>query len=123
MKIDLRKFRNDRGISQIQMGSILGSKQPNISAIENEGKALTPDQYRILVSKYGEEEVLKYKMQENSSEALSAGVTVAREAWELIQSQIKIIQSQQETIKAQQQTISFFTKKDGAGNAPDANAG
>lgn len=61
---DLKSLRKKLGLTQAQMGDILGCGQTNISEIERNGKDLELDQYNILIKKYGEEEINKY-VQEN----------------------------------------------------------
>jgi len=64
----LEKFRKENGnLSQKQIAEILGCRQPNISAIENDNKDLTPEQYAILFEKYGKDHVMSFVY--NSEEA------------------------------------------------------
>lgn len=60
---DLKSLRKKLGLTQAQMGDILGCGQTNISEIERNGKDLEPDQYNILLEKYGKEEIDKYIQQ------------------------------------------------------------
>lgn len=60
---DLKSLRKKLGLTQAQMGDILGCGQTNISEIERNGKDLEPDQYNILLKKYGKEEIDKYIQQ------------------------------------------------------------
>lgn len=57
---DLKSLRKKLGLTQAQMGEILGCGQTNISEIERNGKNLEPDQYNILLETYGEDEIGKY---------------------------------------------------------------
>lgn len=57
---DLKSLRKKLGLTQAQMGEVLGCGQTNISEIERNGKDLEMDQYNILVEKYGKEEIDKY---------------------------------------------------------------
>lgn len=61
---DLKSLRKKLGLTQAQMGDILGCGQTNISEIERNRKDLELDQYNTLIEKYGEEEINKY-VQEN----------------------------------------------------------
>lgn len=57
---DLKSLRKKLGLTQAQMGEVLGCGQTNISEIERNGKDLEMDQYNILLEKYGKEEIDKY---------------------------------------------------------------
>lgn len=48
----LKEFRNANGLNQIEMASILGCTQGNISRIENQMADLEEKQYAILYEKY-----------------------------------------------------------------------
>lgn len=57
---DLQSLRKEHRITQKDAAILLGCKQPNISAIENDGKDLTEEQLNILIDKYGKENVMRY---------------------------------------------------------------
>lgn len=124
MKIDLRKFRKDRGLSQKQIGSMFGTGQTNISMLESGNRDLTDEQYDILVKNFGESEVLKYASRDKQEPKQSEfDLPLSLEAWEIIKQQTQIIKSLQEVIKSQQNTIDFLSKKDSTIKCvPDANA-
>lgn len=124
MKIDLRKFRKDRGLSQKQIGSMFGTGQTNISMLESGNRDLTDEQYDILVKNFGESEVLKYASRDKQEPKQSEfDVPISLEAWEIIKQQTQIIKSLQEVIKSQQNTIDFLSKKDSTIKCvTDANA-
>ena len=125
MKIDLRKFRKDKKLSQNQIGSMFGTGQTNISMLEKENRDLTDEQYDILVKNFGESEVLKYASRDKQEPKQSEfDVPISLEAWEIIKQQTQIISSQQEVIKSQQNTIDFLSKKDNTvTNAKNVNVG
>lgn len=123
MKIDLKKLRKDKGLSQKEVGEMFGTGQTNISMLENGNRDLTVEQEKILINIFGENEIAKYKIHtsESSNENQSPSMV---EMWEMVKQQTTIISSQQDVIKAQQNTIDFLSKKDNiAMNAHDANAG
>lgn len=123
MKIDLKKLRKDKGLSQKDVGEMFGTGQANISMLENGNRDLTEEQKNILINIFGENEIAKYKIHtsESSNENQSPSMV---EMWEMVKQQTTIISSQQDVIKAQQNTIDFLSKKGNiAMNAHDANAG
>lgn len=112
MKIDLRRFRKDRGLSQTEIGSMFGTGQTNISMLENGNRDLTQDQYQILIDEFGESEILKYEIKEPENEdKLGNEFSLKIDALEIINSQIRIISSQQDVIKSQQNTIDYLLRK------------
>lgn len=58
--IDLKRFRLENGISQMEICELLGVKQPYISNIENGKRPLNEDKFSILYNHYGNI-ILKYK--------------------------------------------------------------
>lgn len=123
MKIDLKKLRKDKGLSQKEVGEMFGTGQTNISMLENGNRDLTVEQKNILINIFGENEIAKYKIHtsESSNENQSPSMV---EMWEMVKQQTTIISSQQDVIKTQQNTIDFLSKKGNtATNAQDANAG
>lgn len=123
MKIDLKKLRKDKGLSQKDVGEMFGTGQTNISMLENGNRDLTEEQKKILINIFGENEIAKYKIHtsESSNENQSPSMV---EMWEMVKQQTTIISSQQDVIKAQQNTIDFLSKKGNiAMNAHDVNAG
>lgn len=124
MKIDLRKFRKDKRLSQKDVGVLFGTGQANISMLENENRDLTDEQYQILINTFGESEILKYSVIEiEQPVSIEGHVPITLDAWEIIKKQTQIISSQQEVIKSQQNTIDFLSKKDSTAiNVKDANA-
>ena len=125
MKIDLRKFRKDKKLSQNQIGSMFGTGQTNISMLEKENRDLTDEQYKILINMFGESEILKYTVREVKETAPIEGhIPIAMDVWEIIKQQTQIIGDQQEVIKSQQNTIDFLSKKDNTvTNAKNVNVG
>jgi len=129
MKIDLRKFRNDKGLSQSQIGELFGTKQANISMLERESRSLTPEQYNKLIDVYGEREVSKYIL--NDAPILSSEIVISKDVWDMITSQQQTIQSQQNDLQKLRdeianlnKTIEVLTKKSGtAGDASTAHVG
>jgi len=63
---DLKKLRESLNLRQTDMASLLNCTQSNIAQMEKEYKELTPEQYRILIAKYGENTVNKYTMSEDA---------------------------------------------------------
>lgn len=123
MKIDLRKLRKDKGLSQKEIGEWFGTGQANISMLENGSRDLTDEQKNILMRKFGEDEVAKYKVHEPESSTENQ-MPATIEVWEVIKQLTQTINSQQEVIKAQQNTIDFLSKKSNtAMGAHDANVG
>jgi|SRR5690554_4587126 len=123
MKIDLKKLRKDKGLSQKEVGEMFGTGQTNISMLENGNRDLTVEQKNILINIFGENEIAKYKIHtsESSNENQSPSMV---EMWEMVKQQTTIISSQQDVIKTQQNTIDFLSKKGNtAVNVHDANAG
>lgn len=53
-QIDLKKFRADRKLTQVDLGELFGCNQNFISDIENGKKTLPPDKLEILKEKYGD---------------------------------------------------------------------
>lgn len=58
--IDLKRFRLENGISQMEICELLGVRQPYISNIENGKRPLNEDKFSILYNHYGNI-ILKYK--------------------------------------------------------------
>ena len=58
--IDLKRFRLENSISQMEICDLLGVKQPYISNIENGKRPLNEDKFSILYNHYGNI-ILKYK--------------------------------------------------------------
>lgn len=58
--IDLKRFRLENSISQMEICELLGVKQPYISNIENGKRPLNEDKFSILYNHYGNI-ILKYK--------------------------------------------------------------
>lgn len=56
---DLKKFRSDNKLSQVDVAFLFDCGQPNIAAIERDGRDLTPSQIDVLKSKFGD--VSKYQ--------------------------------------------------------------
>lgn len=118
-------------LTQSQLADILGMKQSQYSLVENGKQSLPLSKLDLLYEKLGVSPAWMIMTGDFPADKESiTGLTGARiqtsgdsDAIEAIKLQAKVISEQQETIKAQQQTISFFTKKDGADNAQDANAG
>jgi transcriptional regulator with XRE-family HTH domain len=65
MKIDLKRFRKDKKLSQEAVGTMFGTGQTNISMIEKDDRSLTEEQFNILIERYGEDEISKYAIIEN----------------------------------------------------------
>lgn len=61
--IDIKKFRNDNNISQIEICTVLGIKQPYLSAIENGKRPLNEEKFALLYKQYGDI-IMKYKSTE-----------------------------------------------------------
>lgn len=61
--IDIKKFRTDNNISQLEICTILGIKQPYLSAIENGKRPLNDEKFTLLYKQYGDK-LLKYKTTE-----------------------------------------------------------
>ena len=61
--VDIKKFRLDKNISQAEICTVLGIKQPYLSAIENGKRPLNEEKFTLLYKQYGEE-ILKYKTSE-----------------------------------------------------------
>lgn len=64
---DLKRLRKEKKLKQGDIADILQCGQPNISAIENEGKDLTPEQMDLLISKYGKEYILGFYSESSQS--------------------------------------------------------
>ena len=58
--IDIKKFREDKHISQSEICTVLGIKQPYLSAIENGKRPLNEEKFTLLYKQYGNE-ILNYK--------------------------------------------------------------
>lgn len=61
--IDIKKFRIDKNISQSDICTVLGIKQPYLSAIENGKRPLNEEKFTLLYKQYGDE-LLNYKTTE-----------------------------------------------------------
>ncbi|MEA4978619.1 MAG: helix-turn-helix transcriptional regulator [Petrimonas sp.] len=123
MKVDLKKFREDKGLTQSQIGLMFGTGQANISMLEKDNRDITAEQYQILIAEYGEQEILKYVVNDDKPSNNDV-VSISIEAWEMIKQQIQIISSQQEVIKSQQRALEFFSaKSDFTDIPPSANIG
>lgn len=61
--IDIKKFRTDNNISQLEICSVLGIKQPYLSAIENGKRPLNDEKFTLLYKQYGDK-IMKYKTTE-----------------------------------------------------------
>lgn len=57
---DLRSFRNDLSLSQIEMAQLLKCTQPNIARMEKDYRDLSEEQTKILSDRYGDNTVHKY---------------------------------------------------------------
>ena len=61
--IDIKKFRTDNNISQLEICTVLGIKQPYLSAIENDKRPLNDEKFTLLYKQYGDK-IMKYKTTE-----------------------------------------------------------
>lgn len=61
--IDIKKFRIDNNISQQEICTILGIKQPYLSAIENGKRPLNEEKFTLLYKQYGDK-IMNYKTTE-----------------------------------------------------------
>lgn len=61
--IDIKKFRADNNISQLEICTVLGIKQPYLSAIENGKRPLNDEKFTLLYKQYGDK-IMKYKTTE-----------------------------------------------------------
>lgn len=61
--IDIKKFRTDNNISQLETCTVLGIKQPYLSAIENGKRPLNDEKFTLLYKQYGDK-IMKYKTTE-----------------------------------------------------------
>lgn len=61
--IDIKKFRTDNNISQLEICTVLGIKQPYLSAIENGKRPLNDEKFTLLYKQYGDK-IMKYKTTE-----------------------------------------------------------
>ena len=61
--IDIKKFRTDNNISQLEICTVLGIKQPYLSAIENGKTPLNDEKFTLLYKQYGDK-IMKYKTTE-----------------------------------------------------------
>lgn len=61
--VDIKKFRTDKNISQAEICTVLGIKQPYLSAIENGKRPLNEEKFTLLYKQYGDE-ILNYKTSE-----------------------------------------------------------
>lgn len=55
---NLQKLRTEKKLKQSDIADLLGCKQSNISAIENNGKNPTDEQLQILINNFGEEYIM-----------------------------------------------------------------
>ena len=60
MIFDLKKFRKDYELKQLDVAKLFNCGQPNISAIEKDGKLLEDYQYKILCEKFEKNKVDEY---------------------------------------------------------------
>lgn len=67
MIFDLKKFRADHKLNQKEVAMLFKCGQPNISAIEKDGKDLEESQYSALYKIYGEDVVNSYRVQPNTN--------------------------------------------------------
>lgn len=63
---DLRSFRKSKKLNQSDIADLFSCVQSNVSDIERYKRDLTPEQLSILIDKYGESEVMKYYITDNS---------------------------------------------------------
>ena len=63
---DLKSFRKSKKLNQSDIADLFSCVQSNVSDIERYKRDLTPDQLSILIDKYGEYEVMKYYISDNS---------------------------------------------------------
>ena len=61
--IDVKRFRTDNNISQLEICTVLGIKQPYLSAIENGKRPLNDEKFTLLYKQYGDK-IMKYKTTE-----------------------------------------------------------
>ncbi len=61
--IDIKSFRTDNNISQSEICTVLGIKQPYLSAIENGKRPLNDEKFTLLYNQYGDK-LMKYKTTE-----------------------------------------------------------
>lgn len=61
--IDLKKFREEKNISQAEICTVLGIAQPYLSAIENGKRPLNEKKFTLLYKQYGDM-ILPYKTTE-----------------------------------------------------------
>lgn len=60
--LDLKRLRQENGLTQMALGQILGCGQANISAIEKHGKAIDPAYLHRLKEMYGEDIEERYPL-------------------------------------------------------------
>jgi transcriptional regulator with XRE-family HTH domain len=63
---NFKDFRKKIGKTQIEMASLFGCQQSNISALEKNDRDLTSEQYDILYNEYGKELVDNYRIEEDT---------------------------------------------------------
>ena len=71
MKFDLKKFRKDMSLLQVDIAKVLECTQPNVSAIEGDGKDLEDYQYEKLYSIYGKDVIDRYTIDKQGSSSNS----------------------------------------------------
>lgn len=115
--IDLKLFRKEQNISQAELCSVLGVKQPYISSIENGNRPLNEEKFALLYKHYGNI-ILNYKIDEkplillDEVEASLHPETKKYFSSNLqLDSLVHIIESQQRTIESLSRTIENLSKK------------
>jgi len=104
---DVKNFRKDLKLTQQQLAEILGCGQANISAMEKDSKALTPEQDKILLSMFGEETIRQYTTNNKDNDCNGT----SEEFWmSLTQSQQKTILELVERIKVLQEENIILVK-------------
>lgn len=66
---DLRNFKKEFGLTQMDIATLFECGQSNVSDIENQKRGLTPEQKSILIDKYGVEVFNKYSLQSENQKA------------------------------------------------------
>lgn len=91
---DLKRFRKDFNLTQVETAFILDCVQPNIVAIEKGKKNLQPSHLKILEEKYGNlDKYISNEEDEQANGVETYNLNEQIEKWD------RLVQKQQETIE------------------------
>lgn len=117
---DLRSFRLDHRMTQKDIASLFKCTQVYVSLLESRKKTVSTDQMNILISNYGEDEVMRYNVDNNEDKKEPEyrhkdiiPYSPTQKTSEKSNDMYEIVMKQMELIKTQSEQISKFQEQIG----------